>query len=285
MNTLVSTEWLAEHLEDPNVKVVDGSWHMPQAKRDPAREFDEGHLPGAVFFDIDRIADPSSGLPHMLPSPEIFARAVGALGIGDGDRVVVYDSRGVVSAARVWWTFRVFGHDAVAVLDGGLPKWRKEGRPITKEPPSPASRQFTPHFRPELVRDVDQVKANVTSGREQVLDARSRGRFAGTEPEPRAGIRGGHIPGSLNLPYDELYAADGTLRPVTDLRKAFTDAGVDVNRPVVTSCGSGITASVLALALHQVGRVDAAVYDGSWTEWGGRADTPVMRATPPSSDR
>jgi thiosulfate/3-mercaptopyruvate sulfurtransferase len=277
MDAVVTTEWLAKHLDDPDLRVVDGSWHMPQAKRDPAREFQDAHLPGAVFFDIDGVADTASGLPHMLPSPDIFARAVGALGIGDGDRVVIYDSRHVVSAARVWWTFRVFGHDAVAVLDGGLPKWRAEGRPVVSGTVTPALRRFTPRFRPELVRDVAQVKANVGSRREQVVDARSRGRFAATEPEPRAGLRGGHIPGSLNLPYDELHAADGTLRPVPELRKAFASAGVDVTRPVVTSCGSGITASVLALALHQVGRADAAVYDGSWTEWAGRDDTPVEK--------
>ena len=275
MDTVVTTEWLASHLGERDLRVVDGSWHMPQAKRDPRREFQDVHLPGAVFFDIDGIADTASGLPHMLPAPELFARAVGELGIGDGDRVVVYDSRGVVSAARVWWTLRVFGHDAVAVLDGGLPKWRAEGRPVASGPATPVPRPFTARFHPELVRDVAQVRANVTARREQVLDARSRGRFAATEPEPRAGLRGGHIPGSLNLPYDELYAEDGTLRPAPELRKAFANAGVDVQRPVVTTCGSGITASVLALALHQVGRADAAVYDGSWTEWAGRDDTPV----------
>jgi len=275
MDAVVTTEWLAKHLGEPDLRVVDGSWHMPQAKRDPAREFHDVHLPGAVFFDIDGIADTASGLPHMLPSPEVFARAVGALGIGDGDRIVVYDSRGVVSAARVWWTFRVFGHDAIAVVDGGLPKWRAEGRPLASGAVTPVPRRFTPRFRPELVRDVAQVKANVTSRREQVIDARSRGRFAATEPEPRAGLRGGHIPGSFNLPYDELYQADGTLRPVAQMRDAFASAGVDLQRPVVTSCGSGITASVLALALHQLGRADAAVFDGSWTEWGTRDDTPV----------
>ncbi|MBM3221160.1 MAG: 3-mercaptopyruvate sulfurtransferase [Candidatus Rokubacteria bacterium] len=272
---LVSTDWLAARLEDPTVRVVDGSWHMPQAKRDPAREFTEAHLPGAVFFDIDAIADRSSGLPHMLPAPEVFAKAVGALGIGDDDRVVVYDSRGVVSAARVWWTFRVFGHDAVAALDGGLPKWRAEGRPVTSDPVTPTPRRFTARFRPGLVREVTRMKANLASKSEQVVDARSRGRFAGTEPEPRAGLRGGHIPGSLNLPYDDLHAPDGTLRPAPALREAFVAAGVDLTRPVVTTCGSGITASVLALALHRVGRADAAVYDGSWTEWASRPETPV----------
>ena len=267
---LVTADWLAAHLGDPDLRVVDGSWHMPQAKRDPAKEFVEAHIPGAVFFDIDRIADTSSALPHMLPSPEVFANAVGALGIGDGDRVVVYDSRNVVSAARVWWTFRVFGHDAVAVLDGGLPKWRAEGRPVSAGAATLTPRRFTARFRPELVRDFAQMEANVTGKREQVVDARSHGRFAGTEPEPRAGLRGGHIPGSLNLPYDELHAPDGSLRSPTALREAFVAAGVDLARPVVTTCGSGITASVLALALHRVGRADVAVYDGSWTEWGSR---------------
>jgi thiosulfate/3-mercaptopyruvate sulfurtransferase len=272
MTAVVSTEWLGTHLGDADLRIVDGSWHMPQAKRDPAREFADAHLPGAVFFDVDRVADTSSGLPHMLPSADGFAQAVGALGIGDGDRVVVYDTRGVVSAARVWWTFRVFGHDDVAVLDGGLPKWRAEGRPVQSGASTPTPRRFTPRFRPELVRDLAQMKANVAAPREQVVDARSRGRFEGTESEPRPGLRGGHIPGSLNLPYEELYAPDGTLRPPAALREAFTNAGVDLGRPVVTTCGSGITASVLALALHQSGRADTAVYDGSWTEWGSRVE-------------
>jgi thiosulfate/3-mercaptopyruvate sulfurtransferase len=277
MDTLVSTEWLAKHLDAPDVRIVDGSWHMPQTKRNPAGEFAQAHLPGAVFFDIDGIADKTTTLPHMLPAPDTFARAVGALGIGNGDRVVVYDTRGVASAARVWWTFRVFGHDAVAVLDGGLPKWRAEGRPLMSGDPAPQARSFTARFRPELVRDVSQVRANVSSRAEQVLDARSRGRFTATEPEPRAGLRGGHIPGSLNLPYEELYNADGTLRTPDELRRAFEAARVDLGRPVVTTCGSGITASILALGLYQAGRKDVAVYDGSWTEWGGRDDTPVER--------
>ena len=277
MDALVSTAWLAEHLDDPDLRVLDGSWHMPQAKRDPAREFVEGHVPGAGFFDIDRIADTSTTLPHMLPAPEVFAKAVGALGIGDGDRVVVYDSRGVASACRVWWTFRVFGHDAVAVLDGGLPKWRAEGRALAIGAATPAPRVFTAKLRRELVRDVEQVKANVATRREQVVDARSRGRFTAAEPEPRAGLRGGHIPGSLNLPYDQLYAADGTLRSPAEIRDAFAAASVDLAAPVVTTCGSGITASILALALHRIGRNDVAVYDGSWTEWASRHDTEVRK--------
>jgi thiosulfate/3-mercaptopyruvate sulfurtransferase len=275
MDPLVTTDWLAKHLTDPDVRVVDGTWHMPQAKRDPRAEFEAVHIPGAVFFDIDAIADRTTTLPHMLPSPEAFGAAVGALGIGNGQRVVVYDVRGVVSAARVWWTFRAFGHDAVAVLDGGLRKWRAEGRPVQSGSAAPAHRAFAARLRPELVRDIEAMRANVLSRAAQVLDARSAGRFAGTEPEPRAGLRGGHIPGSLNLPYETLYRADGTLKAPDELRRAITAAGVDVSRPVVTSCGSGVTASVLALALYLVGRPDAAVYDGSWSEWGSRADTPV----------
>jgi thiosulfate/3-mercaptopyruvate sulfurtransferase len=277
-DALVTTEWLAEHLRDEDVRVVDGSWHMAHLGRDARREFTEAHVPGAVFFDIDAIADRDTDLPHMLPSPEKFAREIGALGIGDGDQVVVYDVRGVVSAARVWWTFRAFGYDQVAVLDGGLRKWRAEGRPVESGTPSPIGRRVTARLRPALVRDLEAMRANVASREAQVLDARSRGRFAGTEAEPRAGLRGGHIPGSLNLPYDELYRPDGTLRPAAELRDAFAKAGLDLSRPVITTCGSGVTASVLALALYLSGRPDAAVYDGSWSEWGARPDVPVERA-------
>jgi thiosulfate/3-mercaptopyruvate sulfurtransferase len=275
MEPLVTTDWLAVHLSDPDIRVVDGTWHMPQTKRDARAEFEAAHIPGAVFFDIDAIADRTTTLPHMLPSAEDFGAAVGALGIGNGHRVVVYDVRGVVSAARLWWTFRTFGHDAVSVLDGGLRKWRAEGRPVESGGTGPSRRAFTARLRPELVRDVEAMRANVAGRTAQVLDARSAGRFAGTEPEPRAGLRGGHIPGSLNLPYETLYRADGTLKPPAELRAAITAAGVDLGRPVVTSCGSGVTASVLALALYLVGRPDAAVYDGSWSEWGARSDTPV----------
>jgi thiosulfate/3-mercaptopyruvate sulfurtransferase len=277
---LLATDWLAAHLGAPDVRIVDGSWHMPQTRRDARAEFAEAHIPGAVFFDIDAIADHSTSLPHMLPSAEEFSRAAGALGIGNGDRVIVYDTRGVASACRVWWTFRVFGHDAVAVLDGGLPKWRVEGRPVETGAPAPPARRFSATLRPELVRALAAMRANLDARAEQVLDARSRGRFVGAEPEPRAGLRGGHIPGSLNLPYDTLYRPDGTLVGEAELHRRFADAGVDLSAPVVTSCGSGITACVLALGLHVLGRPDVPVYDGSWTEWGGREDTPVD-TTPP----
>jgi thiosulfate/3-mercaptopyruvate sulfurtransferase len=270
--TIVSTEWLAKHLGEPDLRVLDGTWHMPQLKRDAQAEFVAAHIPGAVFFDIDRIADRATPLPHMLPSADEFAEAVGALGIGSDDRIVVYDVRGVVSAARVWWTFRAFGHERVAVLDGGLRAWIAEGRPTAAGEASPTRRQFRARLRPELVRDFDFMRRNVGSRVDQVVDARSRGRFEGTEPEPRAGLRGGHIPGSVNVPYETLYRPDGTLLPLEALRAAFDQGGVDLGKPITTTCGSGITASVLALALHLIGRPDVAVYDGSWTEWATRSD-------------
>jgi thiosulfate/3-mercaptopyruvate sulfurtransferase len=272
---LVSADWLAKHRGDLDLRVVDGTWHMPQLERDARAEFAQAHIPGAVFFDIDHIADRVTALPHMLPTAEAFAEAVGALGIGSGDRVIVYDVRGVISAARVWWTFRAFGHDRVAVLDGGLRAWKSEGHPLEAGQPTPPRREFRAALRPELVRDLNAMRGNLTTRAEQVVDARSRGRFEGTEPEPRAGLRGGHIPGSLNLPYETLYRPDGTLLSPAALRSALVTAGVDLGKPVTTTCGSGVTASVLALALHLVGHPRVAVYDGSWTEWGGRQDTPV----------
>lgn len=278
--TLVSTEWLAAQLARPQsggsrVRVLDGTWHMPHLERDPRREFEEAHIPGAAFFDVDAIADRTTPLPHMLPSAAQFARQVGELGLSNRDLVVVYDVRGVVSAARVWWTFRAMGHDRVAVLDGGLRKWTAEGRPVETGPSKVAPARFRAHLRRAIVRNLEQVRRNIGTRREQVLDARSRGRFAGTEPEPRAGLRGGHIPGSLNLPYDALYQPDGTMLPPEGLRQAFAASGVNPARPVATTCGSGITASVLALGLHLIGHRKVAVYDGSWTEWAGHPDTPV----------
>ena len=275
MDPVVTTEWLAARLGEADLRVVDGTWHMPQLQRDARAEFLAAHVPGAVFFDIDAVADRKTSLPHMLPTAAEFGAAVGALGIGDGDRVVVYDVRGVVSAARVWWTFRAFGHDRVAVLDGGLRSWQAQGRPVESGAPAVKPRPFTARARPELVRDLAAMRANCDTRAVQVLDARSAGRFAGTEPEPRPGLRGGHIPGSRNLPYETLYRSDGTLKSVDELRTAVARAGVDLTRPIVTTCGSGVTASVLALALYLLGRRDVAVYDGSWSEWGARADTPV----------
>jgi thiosulfate/3-mercaptopyruvate sulfurtransferase len=278
MDAVVTTEWLARHLGDPGLRIIDATWYLPQAQRDARREFAGAHLPDAAFFDIDEIADHSTPLPHMLPDAAAFARAVGALGIGSGDRVIAYGARNFIASARAWWTFRVFGHDAVSVLDGGLPKWRAEGRPLESGLPAPPPRAFSARLRPELVRDLEAMRDNVAGRREQVVDARSHGRFAGTEPELRAGVRSGHIPGSLSLPYDQLTRpADGTILPVEALRRAFEAAGLDVKMPVTATCGSGVSAAVLALGLHALGRHDVAVYDGSWTEWGGRDDTPIDR--------
>ena len=275
-DSLVTTAWLAEHLNAPDVRVVDGSYYLPGEGLDPRAEYEVQHIPGAVFFDIDDIADSGSPLPHMLPAPEKFSSRVRKLGLGDGVRIVVYDQRGLFSAPRVWWTFRFFGHKDVAVLDGGLPKWTTEGRPIDEGPVRADERHFTARMNSLMVRDRDQILANLTSGREQVLDARARGRFEGRDPEPREGLRGGHIPGSLSLPYGNLIdPKTQTMRTREDLEASFAAAGVDPSRPVVTTCGSGITAAVLALALDLLGHRDVAVYDGSWSEWGLPGDTPV----------
>jgi thiosulfate/3-mercaptopyruvate sulfurtransferase len=274
---LVSPAWLAEHSNDPDLRIVDATWYLPHLGRDARAEFRHAHIPGAVYFDIDAIADRTGGLPHMLPEAATFGEAVGALGIGDGDRVVAYGGRHLIASARVWWTFRTFGHDRVAVLDGGLPQWREEGRPLEAGEPSPGRRRFTARFRPELVAALDALRRNLGTRRKQVVDARSAGRFRGTEPELRPGLRGGHIPGSLNLPYDRLFHPDGTFMSPPELRGLFAAALVALDRPVVTTCGSGVSACVLALGLHRLGRPDVAVYDGSWTEWGGRDDVPVER--------
>ena len=272
---LIDTGWLAAHLDAPDVKVADATWFLPTLGRDARQEYAAAHIPGAVFFDIDDIADAASPLPHMLPDAAKFSSRMRRLGLGDGTRIVLYDNNKYSASARAWWMLRLFGHPEVAVLDGGLAKWRAEGRPLTDEPVTPKAAHFTARQNNLLVRDLEQMRANVPSRREQVVDARSRGRFTGTEPEPRAGLRGGHIPGSVCLPHLELIATDGTLLPEPELRRRFAAAGVDINGPVVTSCGSGVTASTLALALYRLGRDDVAVYDGSWSEWGGRSDTPI----------
>ncbi len=273
--SLVSTEWLANRLSAPDVRMVDATFYLPTQNKDAKAQYRHCHIPGAVFFDIDEIADTTSDLPHMLPSPEKFASRVRKLGLGDGNRIVVYDASGM-GAARVWWTFRVFGHSDVAVLDGGLEKWLAEGRPTEDLPPMARDRHFTARFNNLLVRNKDQVRANLQSGHEQVIDARPRGRFDAREPEPRPGLRGGHIPGSCNLPAgDVVDPATGTFLPADELRRRFARSDIDLARPVIASCGSGVTAATLAFALHLIGLDAVAVYDGSWAEWGRPGDTPI----------
>ncbi|MCE2520208.1 MAG: 3-mercaptopyruvate sulfurtransferase [Alphaproteobacteria bacterium] len=277
---LVDTETVAGLLDAPDVRLVDASWYLPVENRDALSDYRERHIAGAVFFDIDDISDESTDLPHMLPRPEKFSSRVRSLGLGDGVRIVVYDGGNMMAAARAWWMFRVFGHDDVQVLDGGLAKWMAEGRPVDDEPVIPRERHFTPRLNTFLVRDIGQMKTNLASSRAQVVDARGRGRFAGEEAEFRPGLRSGHIPGSRNLPYTSLLHEDGTIVDNEAIAAAFHDAGIDPARPVITTCGSGISACFLALALDLAGFPDAAVYDGSWTEWGGAADTPVATGDP-----
>ena len=273
---LVDTAWLADHLDDPSVRLIDATYFLPDTGRDAAAEYATGHIPGAVFFDIDAIAHPSNPLPHMLPSPELFAEKVGALGIGNDDLVVSYDSHGLFSAARAWWMFRVFGHDKVAVLDGGLPRWTGDGHAVDDRPVTPAPARFEARFRPELVRSADDVLANLSGGGARVVDVRSPGRFEGSEPEPRPECRSGHIPASTNLHYASLIDRETRkLLAPDDLKARFEETGLSGNGPFVASCGSGVTACLFALAKQVAGYDTVAIYDGSWTEWGSRDDLPV----------
>ncbi len=273
--TLVSTDWLADHLNDPDLRILDASWHMPDQNRDAKAEYEETHIPGARFFDIDEISDHRSDLPHMAPPVEKFMSRMRAMGIGDGHQVVVYDTMGVVSAPRVWWTFRLMGKTDIAVLDGGLPKWQAEGRPVDDMAPVIRDRHMTVSRQADLTKDVTQVAAAAKLGDWQIVDARSKDRFRGEAEEPRPGLRSGHIPNSKSVCFRGLLNDDGTMKDEAGLRAAFEAGGVDVTRPVISSCGSGVTAAVLDLALELLGNPRHAVYDGSWAEWGMYNDLKV----------
>jgi thiosulfate/3-mercaptopyruvate sulfurtransferase len=276
MGPLVTTEWLAGELGRPDLVVFDATKYLPNEPKDGHAEFLRAHVSGTAYFDIDQIADTDTDLPHMVPTPGRFARLMAGLGVSNTSRIVFYDQKGLASAARGWWLMRLFGHDEVAVLDGGLPKWVKEGRPMADaELADHMPGYFRPDYRAGQLRGVGDMLRNVRTQSELVLDARAAGRFTGAVPEPRAGMRSGHIPGSVSLPYTELLQADGTFRPAGEVRARFEAAGVDGSKPLVTSCGSGVTACILTLGLHVAGFPEGAVYDGSWTEWGGRSDTPV----------
>ena len=266
--TLVSTEWLADHLKDPDLRIFDASWYLPDMGRDGRAEYDAAHIPGARYFDLDDISDHRSELPHMAPPPEKFISRMRAMGVGDGHQVVVYDGAGMFSAARVWWLFRLMGKQDIAVLDGGFGKWQAEGRPVEDMPPIMRDRHITVSRQNQLVRDVTQVAAAAKLKDHEILDARSPARFRGEEPEPREGLRSGHIPGSKNIHYRTLLNDDGTMKTPEALRKVFEAAGVDLSKPVITTCGSGVTAAIISLALERIGHRNHSLYDGSWSEWG-----------------
>lgn len=273
--TLVSTDWLAENLGAPDLRILDASWYLPTQERDPKAEYAAGHIPGARFFDIDDVSDSNSDLPHMAPPVEKFMSRMRAMGVGDGHRVVVYDGAGLFSAARVWWLFRHMGCLDIAVLDGGLPKWIAEGRPVETTSPSIRDRHLTAVRNPDLVRDVTQVALASKLNQAEIVDARAAERFRGEAPEPRQGLRAGHIPNSKNVPFTMLLNADKTMKSVAEITAIFEGVGVDLSRPIITSCGSGVTAAVLSLALEVIGHRDHSLYDGSWTEWGSYSDLKV----------
>ena len=273
--TLVSTSWLMAHLKDPDLRLLDASWYLPDMARNGREEYNNAHIPGARFFDIDEVSDHRSELPHMVPPVEKFMSRVRAMGVGDGHQIVVYDGAGLFSAARVWWLFQLMGHSDIAVLDGGLPKWQAEGHPTEDMAPVIRDRHMTVRRQNQMVRDVTQVSAAAKLGDYEIIDARAATRFAGTAPEPRAGLRSGHIPGSKNVCYCDLLRSDNTMKDPDVLRQVFVDAGVDLAKPAITSCGSGVTAAILNLAMQRIGKTNHSLYDGSWSEWGMSPTLPV----------
>lgn len=274
-SSLVSTDWLAAHLDAPDVYIIDASLHLPDANRNAKAEFEESHIPGAAFMDLAELTAGASDPGNKLPSMEKFASRMRRLGLGDGTRVVLYDKSDLHSACRAWWMLRYFGHSEVAVLDGGFQKWAEDGKPTDFLPAPPKDRHFTPRVNALMLRTLDQMLDNLNTGDEQVIDARSAARFAGTMPEPRPNMRAGHIPNSKNIPYSALFQEDGSFRPNDALADVFAQAGIQLDMPIVTTCGSGVTACVLAFALDRLGAREVALYDGSWSQWGGLSDTPV----------
>jgi thiosulfate/3-mercaptopyruvate sulfurtransferase len=273
--TLVSTQWLAAHLKDPDLRVLDASWYLPGSERDPFVEYQRAHIPGARFFDLDDVSDHRSDLPHMVPPVEKFMSRMRAIGVGDGHQIVVYDGSGLFSAPRVWWLFKLMGQMDIAVLDGGFPKWQADGHPVEDLPPILRDRHMMVRRQNHMVKDVTQVSAASKLGESEIVDARSSGRFYGTDPEPRPGLRAGHIPGSKNVFYKDLLKADDTMKSPDEMRQVFVEAGVDLDKPVITSCGSGVTAAILSLGLTRMGKTDHSLYDGSWTEWGMFPTLPI----------
>ena len=272
---VVSADWVQKQLGAPEFRIVDASWYLPAQNRNGAAEYAAGHLPGAVFYDQDAIADHSTGLPHSIPSPEDFAAALEKFGISDTDTIVVYDGPGIFTAPRVWWLLRTMGAENVFVMDGGLDGWKKEGRPLQTDLPEPKPGHFRPRFKADAVTSFDEMFAIASTGGRQIADARSLGRFSGEEAEPRAGMRSGHMPGARSLP-SGVFSADGRLKDLDALKSTFEAAGIDLDKPVVTTCGSGLTAAIITLALQSLGHENNTLYDGSWSEWGAREDTPVV---------